>query len=349
MHFLYVLVLLFAAPAWAAEDCLSYTQVGASNCQGTVDRGAEKEAEQTLLPEPEVQAPRPIQPTPTVQIQPEEPREEDAFEQKVQEYYDTYNKPPREFVEFNLNPTLENALKWAKKYEELQKRDRQLTAAWGQAQTILKDMEERGQEVPGYESMPEIPDYGAPLENEFKAFAGDLPSQQNDYSGIAKNSALSNGAPTPGFAAGDETFSGDLFGRQDEGAISIGSKPLKGESLTPVEVEEPTGPVDIQYYFSAECPFCEKFEKGFKVFIETFKADVEVTCVDMTPSGRKIENIHGKLDCRWRPAVPGEARAMGIQSTPTLLINRGLGDGLEKIEGVIDMRRLQQFVFEGRS
>lgn len=337
----FLLMVQSSLAAFAAEDCLSYTQVGDSNCQGVDSRVPE-----IALPtpaEPEVRVPEASAKNPAVE-------EKSEMDKKVDEFYETYGKPPREFVEFNLNPTLENALKWAKKSKELDDRNRQLTAAWGQAQVILKEMEAKGQEVPNYEALPDVPDYGVPLEGPYAAYANKPASSQDDLQGIAVKSLVTNGAPTPGFAANDQSFTGGLTGRNDSSVLRTGSTSLTDNGMRIVgDKPVPEGEVEIFYYFSAECPYCKKFEEGFKVFAETFKDSVEVTCVDMSPSERKRDNIYGKIDCKWRAAVPGEAKAMGIQSTPTLLIDRGLGAGLEKVEGLVDMGRLHDFVFEGRS
>lgn len=51
----------------------------------------------------------------------------------VQQYLDNYGKPPREFVEFYLNPTPENASRWVEKFNEINTKTRQVSDAWGRA------------------------------------------------------------------------------------------------------------------------------------------------------------------------------------------------------------------------
>ncbi|MFT7432803.1 MAG: thiol-disulfide isomerase/thioredoxin [Alphaproteobacteria bacterium] len=330
-----LLLLGFASSSFAAT-CLSYTSLGDSSCQAGVSVTTIDES--TMLAEPEVGEVAPVAQKTAVAPEPQAP----TLDDRIDEYMESYNKPPREFVAFNLDPTLENALKWAKKYREMMERNQKLTAAWGQAQTILSDMESKGQKVEGFQPMPEIPDYGAALPKGFGGLAGTLPSQRNDYSGISVNSNATQGAPTLGFGQGDllantpsTSGAGDV--------ITKSSGNLFGESLTASR----EGPIEISYYFSAECPYCKKFEEGFKGLIKEFGSDLAVICVDMTPSSRTKANIHGKLDCSWRAAVPGEATAFGVQSTPTLLVNRGTGKGLEKIEGVVDMSKLKSFLLGG--
>ena len=323
------------------QTCLSYLQVGDSPCdpvsKTTVEDGG-------ILPPPLAPLEDVVEPNPVPKEEQKEPMyesKEKPLNDRIEEYMEDYGKPPREFVAFNLEPTLENALKWAKKYREMMERNRKLTAAWGQAQTILNEMEDSGMEVPGYEPMPEIPDYGVGLSEGFKNFADSMPSQQTDYTGIAANSNARQGAPTVGFAQGDTGLA--IGQNQDSSAVNTGSSDLFGESLTPPEKQQ-QGPVEVSYYFSAECPYCKKFETGFKGLIEEMGREVNVTCVDMTPSERKRENIHGKIDCAWRAAVPGEATALGVNSTPTLIIDRKMGQGLEKVEGLVDISKLKAFL-----
>tara|TARA_R110000868_G_scaffold218576_1_gene469006 strand:+ start:150681 stop:151700 length:1020 start_codon:yes stop_codon:yes gene_type:complete len=331
---LFLLVASFA-PAMAQQTCLSYKQMGDSSCQGGAAAVSETLIEEVKEEEVEKEV---------VKNAPEPAKiEEETLDTRIDEYMETYNKPPREFVAFNLEPTLENALTWAKKYKELMERNHKLTAAWGQAQTILQDMESKGQQVPGYQPMPEIPDYGSALPQSFNTFGGNLPSQRNDYAGIATKSNINQGAPTLGFAQNDPVPSPFTAERGSQ-AITTGAQAFAGGSLT----SHANGPVDISYYFSAECPFCKKFEAGFKSLIAELGSHINVICVDMTPSTRTKENINGKIDCSWRAAVPGEASAFGVTSTPTLLIDRGAGKGLEKIEGVVDMDKLKSFLMEGR-
>lgn len=343
---LFSFMMFVSAPVWAdSQTCLSYTMVGDSSCdqqvsKTTVDEGG-------MLPAPLAPLEDVVEPNPVTkeeqkqpQVEPQEPPKP-SLDERIDEYMDSYGKPPREFVAFNLEPTLENALKWAKKYREMMERNSKLTAAWGQAQTILSEMEEKGVDVPGYEPMPEIPDYGVGLPDGFQGFSDKLPSQQTDYAGIAANSAARQGAPTIGFAEGDGVA---ISTKSDDSVINKESSMLiGGESVTPEPVSQ-DGPVEVSYYFSAVCPYCKKFEEEFKGLVKELKGEMKVTCVDMTPTERTKENIYGKIDCSWRAAIPGEATALGVTSTPTLIIDRKMGAGLEKIEGLVDIAKLKSFI-----
>lgn len=337
-----VWMMIMAVPVLANnQTCLSYTQVGDSACDRPVSETEVNDG--GMLPPPLAPLEDVVDPNPVPKEQQKQPQfeqSEKTLDDKIDEYMEGYGKPPREFVAFNLEPTLENAIKWAKKYRELMERNQKLTAAWGQAQTILNEMEGKGLEVPGYEPMAEIPDYGVGLPKGFEGFADRLPSQQVDYQGIAANSQARQGAPTIGFAEGDAGLA--ISKRQEAGAVNTGTSSLKGESLTAAPLEG--GPVEVSYYFSAECPYCKKFETDFKQLIEDMGSDLKVTCVDMTPSERTKENIYGKLDCAWRAAIPGEATALGVNSTPTLIVDRNMGQGLEKIEGLVDIAKLKSFL-----
>lgn len=327
----FLFLCIVAAPVLADnQTCLSYLQIGASSCDQTPSKTIVEEG--GILPAPTVEEEE------VMQIErPPEPKKA-TLDNRIDEFMDSYGKPPREFVAFNLEPTLENALVWAKKYKELTERNQKLTAAWGQARTILNDMEDEGLEVPGFEPMAEIPDFGVGLPQGFKSFAGDLPSQKNDFEGIANNSNIRKGAPSLGFSENSAITS-----RQDMSAINTRQNDLYGESLTP-PVKGNGGIVEVSYYFSAECPFCTRFEEGFKGLVQELEGEIKVTCVDMTPSQRTKANIHGKIDCSWRAAIPGEATALGVTSTPTLIINRNIGQGLEKVEGLVDIGKLKAFL-----
>jgi thiol-disulfide isomerase/thioredoxin len=336
-RFIVFLLLCFvSAPIWADnQTCLSYLQVGASSCDQQVSGTIVSEG--GILPAPTVAEEDVME----VERSPEPQPKEITLDDRIDEYMDSYGKPPREFVAFNLEPTLENALKWAKKYKDLTERNQKLTAAWGQAQTILSEMEGKGLEVSGYEPMPEIPDYGVGVSGGFAAFADNLPSQQNDYDGIAAKSNARQGAPSIGFSENDSSLG--ITSRKDSSAVNTGKNDLYGESLTPPPKED-KGVVEVSYYFSAECPYCARFEESFKGLVQELDHQIKVTCVDMTPSKRTKANIHGKIDCSWRAAIPGEAKALGVMSTPTLIVDRKIGQGLEKVEGLVDMGKLKAFL-----
>lgn len=50
----------------------------------------------------------------------------------VDEYLESYGKPPREFVEFYLSPTVVNAQKWSAKYHDMLEKTRAISNVWMQ-------------------------------------------------------------------------------------------------------------------------------------------------------------------------------------------------------------------------
>jgi len=277
-------VLALITNANAQTSCVDYKTVGMTNCEPT--------EEVSLTPPPAL------------------PEPELTLDQKVDQYLEDYGKPPREFVEFSLEPTLENALKWAKKNQEIKERNRSISKAWGQAEAIINEYKKHNMEIPGfkYESdLPPVPDFGVPTNSQ-------LFMQERRKSSVVPSTSI-------GRNIGEGIKTKDLLA-------------------------EAEGKINISYYFSAECAFCKKFEPGFSnVLQELGKDKVTVICVDMTPSGSKISNVNGKIDCRWRPLLPGEAKDFEIVSTPTLIID--WGGKISKVEGYVPEDKLRKFLIRG--
>lgn len=294
---------LSASSALSAEEerCIDYHTPGVSDCRVVQ---AELEGEEAIEPaeEPDEevfqkpQPPKPNQPT---------------LEQRVDQFMEDYGKPPREFVAFSLEPTLDNALIWAQKYREMMSRNQRLTEAWRQAQQILSAREERdGEDIPALpNALPPVPDFTPQLEKEARA------AKQKTFAEAQK-------------AAGVDVSTNSQKFRQGR----IGG----AENSAPV--------ININYYFSAQCPYCKKFEKGFQSVIKGMEGRLAVTCVDMTPSGKEKSNIFGKVDCKWRPVQLGESQRFGVESTPTLIIDRGLGGSLERLAGYVDAQSLEKYL-----
>ena len=64
---------------------------------------------------------------------------------KIDKFLASYGKPPREFVAFHLDPTLENAVKWVKKFNEDVERTTKIAVAWKQADEIFTKYKKTGQ------------------------------------------------------------------------------------------------------------------------------------------------------------------------------------------------------------
>jgi protein-disulfide isomerase len=301
--------------------CLSHWHVGMSGCDGKKkDDGVDVVA---TVPD------TPSQTKPQQQPQAQQPP---SLDERIDEFLDNHGKPPREFVAFHLEPTLENAVKWIHKYNETITRSRQLAAMWTQAQQIYDDSMKTGRPLPGMEALPgqSLPppqDLGVPLPANLQALLNPNANRQP----ADANSPLRGGAANPFIS-----LPGQTTGAAGGLGVSTGS-------LTPPTSIGGPEPIRISYYFSAQCPFCKKFEPGLQNIVRQLGNRVQVTCVDMTPSGQDVQNIHGKVDCQWRPLMPGEMDAYKIESTPTLIVNRGGGRPMERIAGYIDELTLKDY------
>ena len=380
-----VLLVTAALPAWAESKgtCLNYWSVGMSGCGG--QGGAEKTA--PAQPAPPV-APQPAstaeQPTPsTEQPKPNQEaggqqkeddqktaaeKKEEELQKKIDKFYSRYNKPPEEFVRFQLDPTVENALAWAQKYNEMISQGDKLAKAWDLAQqlytnyiakgvavpdAVLKENADKLADLPGLHlpTAPLVP--GGPP----KGAAPDAPAADAgvvdsaiglpmDPSRNLKVDASGRISGTPALLYKDE----NPAPAASAAAPSTYTPPPAYTAPAPAAANQyaATGqPLHISYYFSAECPFCKKFMPGFKTVLAELGDRARVTCVDMTPSGQKAENITGTLNCDWRPLMPGEKDAYGISATPTLIVDRGQGGALERLSGYVDEEKLRNYLTKG--
>lgn len=343
-----------ALPAWAPvpsnQTCIKYTDVGGSDCRGGVHGLPQTvgDDQNVLLPPASLEnrytTPSPVTLSPPQQggqnLLPPVPAlssggglPQSEVDQKVQDFLDNHGKPPREYVEFMVNPTLENAMRWAQKYKEDNTRREAIVRAWQQAEQILSAAQQRGVQVPDF-TKDEAP----------------VPDFANIVNAIQGGQSAGAGVSGPNGGAID-----------GQGGVSLNAKTLgDGGSLTadawkkaedvqsaPFQPIGQGGPIKISYYFSAQCPYCKRFEPEFQQVIAELGDRLEVTCVDMTPSSKQASNIFGKVDCRWRPLMPGEMKAFDIKSTPTLLIDRGANRPLQRLAGLVEGAKLKAFLTSG--
>lgn len=98
--------------ALAADvSCLNYYTIGDTKCRPAASTPLEK-------PEPVSSKSPELVPPPS----------------EVDRFLDNYGKPPREFVEFYLNPTPENAARWASAYQQIIEKGKALSKAWSEAE-----------------------------------------------------------------------------------------------------------------------------------------------------------------------------------------------------------------------
>ncbi|HAG52166.1 MAG TPA: hypothetical protein DCL21_00065 [Alphaproteobacteria bacterium] len=301
-----------------------------------------------------------------VNVQKDEARiayEEDLNVQ-IDKFLAGYGKPPREFVAFHLDPSMENAVRWVRKFNEQHERTMKVAVAWRQADKIFKQYKATGEILLPADSgvTPEQIKY---LKKAFEEDVSDLPEVKGfgidlpgdwDEDRLSRNynkleykdedlaeaaSKLSNTGKASSFSLGATE---KKLAQQAKEAKANGyakyNKPMK-ELAKPEKLE-------ISYYFSAKCPFCKKFEPELTNAIESYgKENVSLTCVDMTPNDRKPANIKGKVDCKWRPLLTGEMKQFGIKKTPTLLVKRGESKALELLENYHSSKVLVNYFKNG--
>ncbi|MFZ2619948.1 MAG: thioredoxin family protein [Alphaproteobacteria bacterium] len=346
-----------AGLAYAADKytpCLDYFTVGPSGC------GPVKPKKQSPTTAPEASLPPPVleeAPTPAPSLAPA-PK---TLDQKVDEFLENHGKPPREFVEFNLEPTLQNALKWVHAYNKMMDRNMQLTRAWTQAEKIYDQANSQGQDltqtVESKYALPDVPDYGVPvpefnfLQDKMKDALANTPRALPGGIAPMGIQQAQPAIPQP-TAASLGNISGLDLGKAMQGILPADQNPAA--ALTAARAPRPdgriganVGAIHIDYYFSAECEYCKKFEPEFKQLMTELGDKVEVTCVDATPSGQSIANINGKLDCAWRAVTPGEIQKMGIKATPSLMVSRGPGMPLERVSGYVEPEKLKNYLLNG--
>ena len=316
MQLFFLLMVLWwgvlASPAHA-QQCLDYWTVGPSGCNG-----------QQPAP-PAAPVVRPTPPAPPVALPP------DPMEQKIQEFYDTYDKPPRAFVEFNLNPTPANALKWVQEYESILSRSSASADAWTTAQRWYEDYKKTGQ-------LP--PDASAALSREEQAQLKQIlstPAAPVLPAALAAKPAAPAAAPAPVARPIPPT----IANRQNVAeSLNRGSRKAAPNNPTAVTASRPL----LNYYFSAQCQFCKKFGPELASVVAPLAERVDFFCVDMTPGEKTAANKPDYLNCSYRPLNPGEAGMLGVRVTPTLLFDARDGRAPDLIPGYQPAAQLQAYL-----
>jgi thiol-disulfide isomerase/thioredoxin len=269
----------------------------------------------------------------------------------VEQFYQTYDKPPRAFVEFQLNPTPANAMAWVQEYQSIINRSSQTAEAWRQAETAFNQYQQTGQ-------LP--PEFAQALTDEERQQVMNIVQ-----TGGVKPYNFSDNSPASSLP---QTFQNAVRGVPNQPAANPPEKPkadalaaLNRGSRTTPEVAEPTrlslaalnrgedtsdsDVIRVNYYFSAVCPFCRRFEPEFAQVQQQFNAKrLDVTCVDMTPGERVPTNKQGAVDCKWRPLAAGEKDANQVRATPSLLIDFGPTKSLELVEGFVESDQLLSYL-----
>lgn len=350
------------AHANAAQEkyapCLNYFMVGDSG-------GCEEEKPKA----------KPGAPSPTEEVveeTPPAPAGPRPLQERIKEYMEDHGKPPKEYVAFYLEPTIENAVKWVHTYNQILERNKQITYAWGQAERIYEAAQEKGKDLSVLEDPETVPvqDFGVSVEGYKRPESlpypeGDPRNNPENAGGVpvipsaaeAQNITLGGiSVPTPpNPTPALPNLLPDIPGYPSTDVLAPPEQAFAAKAApktaAPVPISGSVGgnqPIQLTYYFSAQCPYCQKFEPEFRTILEELGDKVDVTCVDMTPSGAKQSNINGKIDCAWRPPGLGEISDLGITTTPSLTINRGAGSALERIIGYVEPARIKAYLTTGK-
>lgn len=227
-------------------------------------------------------------------------------EQKIDEYLENYGKPPREFVQFYMNPTPENAKKWVEAYKGVLQKSQNLSRMWEDAERLY------GQQgaTPALRRPATVTPVVVPAAVPPASSGATLPraqaSQLGNFGGL---NAVPVGGRTEGVMPQD-----------------------RGLKLT--------------YYFSQTCPFCARMTPELSVLTNNYSGKLEFTCVDVTPfSGATAPNpayLRDKLACHWRLPEGDELQREGVTQTPTLLIQPG-GKAQVKLSGYMSQEQLKPY------
>tara|TARA_Y100000590_G_scaffold152035_1_gene174603 strand:+ start:37 stop:1155 length:1119 start_codon:yes stop_codon:yes gene_type:complete len=294
---------------------------------------------------------------------------------KIDKFLAGYGKPPREFVAFHLDPTLENAVRWVKKFNEEHERTMKIAVAWKQADRLFRQYKATGEILLPADSgvspsqlkyLKEAFEEEASDLPKVKGFGVDLPGNwdedrlSRDYAKLDYKDAdlaqaaskLANKGEKADYALTnlERRIKVNEAKKQELEAMVEGK--AKEEAKKATKKEEKSNKkekLEISYYFSATCPYCTKFKPELKDAIEKYgKDNVQLTCVDMTPNGKRSpSNVKGKIDCKWRQLIPGETSRYGVSKTPTLLVKRGSSNGLELLENFHTSKALLDYFENG--
>lgn len=263
--------------------CVNYYVVGESPCQPMAS---------TPLPAAPSAAPTTTPPATAVT----------PAKSEVDQYLENYGKPPREFVEFYLHPSPENAMKWVTTYNNLIQRSQSLSRSWSQADNLYQTAVSQGLDpMTVVSSSVKIPSYNPqqyPLDAthaEALADAADAQAAQMAHTAASLST--------------------------EKKEIRLGAFADTPDQNTPQDA------VHLTYYFSATCPYCAKMTPELSSIFNDMKGKLTLTCVDVTPlsTTHKADpsNIEGKLPCSWRTPKEDEVESVPVQQTPTMLIQRG--------------------------
>jgi thiol-disulfide isomerase/thioredoxin len=274
---------LLGANVALAKDkpCLNYYTVGESDCRPSASTPVARPPERSANP---VNAP----------LAPSE----------VDKYLADYGKPPREFVEFYLNPTPENATKWVVAYQQILQKGNDMSRAWNEADQLYKAQQS-----------PVAPVQQAPQSIAPAPEPEPLPPQ---VSGSA-----SQGVP-PSF--------GGIADRLNQVRNADPQAGSQATSLTYYFSQ--TCP-----YCARTTPDLATISNEMPGKLAFTCVDV----TPVGPSNRPDSTyITSKLPCNWRLPEAGEIDREGVRQTPTLVIQKP-GSIPVRLSGYVPLVQLRSY------
>jgi hypothetical protein len=127
MAFLIAQIGVVSAQQKPTVNCINYYQKGTSTCNIS--------ATNSLL------VPMSTMPQAAAQQLQNTPQTTASLLTPTDKFLANYGKPPEEFVDFYLNPTPENARRWASTYQQMQQKSREVALAWASAEQALAESE----------------------------------------------------------------------------------------------------------------------------------------------------------------------------------------------------------------
>lgn len=376
-RFIPLVVLALAAGAWAsvqaaesAPPCLDYWHVGATTgCQPIEGKKAAKPA--TPSPTAVAQAPSPTAPAGPKTMEQRIKEFKEDYGKPPSEFIAFYLEPTPEnamrwvhkYQEI-LNRSQQLAYVWTQAETLYQKELANGRPASSFETNPLTPVKDFGIPVAGIDSpiaggtaagalppdlaaLPTLP--GSPNSMPTGGESPEGPASiTKSFTGFGNTPVGNLGSLTglPNLGAGNNNLAGSLQGAalggvQAPTGATLGG--LQGAGLGGPDATAPTAqnPVRLTYYFSATCPYCQKFHPELKAMLDKLGDLATTTCVDMTPQfgpvtpdmpAPRASNV-ADLKCTWRKTTDEEENRFGIRQTPTLLIQRKKDGAYERFSG----------------
>lgn len=266
--------------------CIDYFTVGESKCQPA--------------------ASTPVQAPPKAgQAQLLAPADAPKAESDVDKYLENYGKPPREFVEFYLNPTTDNAQKWVGAYQQMLQKGQDMSKSWSNAEQLY---------AKSSGGAAAVNNTGSPAQ-----------AAMPDSQPVSQSVALPAAAPAP---VSIGAFSGVA------GGASLGGLAGAGSSYNLTYYFSQVCP-----YCARMTPDLAVLSKEKEGKLALTCVDVTPEGPQSHPEPTYIT---GKLPCKWRLPEAGEIDSQEVRQTPTLLIQKDGGAPL-RLSGYVPLAQLRQY------